>query len=159
MNQTKRDIIIKLETINKIPKGGKLNLVNNEIEIYKNNWYEWIKRTMSKDGRNNTINYLYNFYDHILLISNELMENNNAKNKIVDLISISVSLINSLIGIYNLRFTYLKDEKVGSQLTFIGTHYIIAQFNKINEYINANDSDIDIYKKLNTEIKELILNF
>ena len=58
MNHTKRDLIIKLETLSRIPKNGRLNLTSNDIEIYQNTWGEWLRRKIYSDGREKTIERL-----------------------------------------------------------------------------------------------------
>jgi hypothetical protein len=161
MNHTKRDIIIKLETLSRIPKNGKLKLANNEIEIYSNSWIEWLKRWGNGDGRNNTVDHLNSFFDHIILTTDDMMSyienNDDAKNKANDLSAIALALANSIIGINNLRETYVKDEKTSAQLRFICEQYISIQYHKISDALDSYNGKL--VPKLKSDIKDLINSY
>lgn len=161
MNHTKREIIVKLETLSKIPKNGKLNFTSNDIDIYQNTWIEWVRRWSYGDGRNNTIDNLNNFFDHIILTTDDMIIyvqskgiDYECKNKANDLSTIALALANSIIGINNLRETYSKDEKINAQLRFICEQYISIQYHKIVEALSEYNSLL--VPKLKADIKDLI---
>lgn len=164
MNHTKRDIIIKLETLSKIPKNGKLNFTSNDIDIYQNTWVEWARRWSNGDGRNNTVDNLNSFFDHIILTTDDMLsyiQDKNVsfecKNKAYDLSTIALALANSIIGINNLRETYVKDEKIGAQLRFICEQYISIQYHKIIETLETYNNKL--VPKLKSDIKDLINSY
>jgi hypothetical protein len=165
MNHTKRAIIIKLETMSRIPKNGKLNLTANDIEIYQNTMFAWFKRWSSGDGRENTVNHLNQFFDHVLLTTDDMIDcvigsskiitmNDECKNKADDLSTIGLALANSIAGVNNLRETYIKDEKTNAQLRFICEQCIAIQYHKIIETLESYNPKL--IPKLKSDIKDLI---
>ena len=159
MNHTKREIIIKLETLSKIPKNGKLNLTANDIEIYQNSWADWFKRWSSGDGRNNTITHLNHFFDHVLLTTDDIIscissEQNDSKSKADDLNTIGIALANCIVGMNNLRETYIKDDKTNAQIRFICEQCIALQFHKRVESLELYDQILVPRPK--QDIKDLI---
>jgi len=173
MNHTKREIIIKLETLSRIPKNGKLNLTANDIEIYQSTMLEWIKRWASGDGRENTVSHLNHFFDHVLLTTDDMIDcisgagpgagsacpdarsvNDECRKKANDLSTIALALANSIAGINNLRETYVKDEKTNAHLRFICEQYIALQYHKIIETLESYN--IKLMPKPKPDIKDLI---
>lgn len=159
MNHIKRNLIIKLETLSRIPKNGKLNLSANDIEIYQNNWVEWFKRWKSGDGREKTVERLNSFYDHVLQTSNDMIncisvKCDDIREKAEDLSAIATELANSIIGINNLRDTYIDDQKINAELRFICEQYITVPFHKIVESLELYDHKLT--PKLKPEVRDLI---
>ena len=169
MNHTKREIIIKLETLSRIPKNGKLNLTANDIEIYQNTWGDWFRRWSLGDGRENTVSHLNHFYDHVMLTTDDMMDcingseidqhqtigtRDECRKKANDLSTIALALANSIVGINNLRETYIKDEKTNAQLRFICEQYITLQYHKIIDTLESYNSKL--LPRLKSDIKDLI---
>jgi len=162
MNHTKRDLIIKLETLSRIPKNGKLNLTANDIEIYQNGWIEWFKRWKNGDGREKTIERLNHFFDHVLQTSNDMINCiaincEDIKDKAEDLNAIATELANSIVGINNLRDTYVDDQKINAQLRFICEQYIAVQYHKIIDSLEHYNKKL--VPKLKPDVRDLISTY
>lgn len=164
MNHTKRDLIIKLETLSRIPKNGKLNLSANDIEIYQNGWVEWFKRWKSGDGREKTIERLNHFFDHVLQTSNDMITCiqgdpgcDDIKDKAEDLNAIATELANAIVGINNLRDTYIDDQKINAQLRFICEQYIAVQYHKIIDALEHFEKKL--IPKLKPDVRDLISSY
>lgn len=162
MNHIKRNLIIKLETLSRIPKNGKLNLTANDIEIFQNSWIEWFKRWKSGDGREKTVERLNSFYDHVLQTSNDMINCiavrcDDVRDKAEDLSAIATELANSISGINNLRDTYIDDQKINAELRFICEQYITVPFHKIVDALEIYDKKL--VPKLKPEVRDLIATY
>ena len=162
MNHTKRDLIIKLETLSRIPKNGRLNLTSNDIEIYQNTWGEWLRRKIYSDSREKTIERLNSFFDHVLQTSNDMINCiaigcEDIKEKAEDLNAIATELANAIVGINNLRDTYIDDQKIGAQLRFICEQYIAVQYHKIIDALEHYEKRL--VPKLKPDVRDLISSY
>ncbi len=162
MNHIKRDLIIKLETLSRIPKNGKLNFSVNDIEIYQNSWVEWFKRWKSGDGREKTIERLNLFFDHALQTCSDMIDCisigcDDIRDKAEDLNAIATELANAIVGINNLRDTYIDDQKINSQLRFICEQYIAMQYHKISDALERYDKKL--IPKLKPDVRDLIISY
>lgn len=162
MNHTKRDLIIKLETLSRIPKNGRLDLTSGDIEICYYGWTEWLKRKIYRDGKEKTIERLNYFFDHVLQTSNEMIncistDCDDIKDKAEDLSAIATELANSIVGINNLRDTYVEYQKINAQLRFICEQYIAVQYHKIVDALERYEKRL--IPKLKPDVRDLITSY
>lgn len=143
-----QNILINLNIISKIKPNDKI-FINDEnyISIESNSIFQGIIRFIYKNSRSRNISNLNNFYNtvfaHInsLLISKylnmvnnrlEIIQNGNSielfLSTVADLKEISIYIKESIIGLTNLRETYVSDTLTVSKIDII--------ISSINGYIN-----------------------
>ena len=134
--------LTKLRIIGKIPINGKLDITNNDLNIYNGGIFNWCLRKLYGDNKNNTTKYLIDLYREINNFSDQLMNNiDNEQNninklkKINMLVSLTEKVKESMIGIENLIGTYIDYIKVISQLECLEQDIIIPQYNSIKKFI------------------------
>ena len=134
--------LTKLRIISKIPINGKIDITNNDLNIYDNNIVNWCFRKFYGDNKYNATKYLTDLYREINSFSDQLMysiesDNNNIyKNKKINmLVTLAEKIKESMMGIKNLIGTYKGYIKVISMLECLEQDIIIPQYNIIKKFI------------------------
>lgn len=145
--------ITKLRIISKIESGGKLNTINNKLDIYKNGIKNWLKRNYYGDGRKQTVLYLKHLYKEIRLFSNSLINNIHYEKESLDvdrkldlLISLAEQIRESIIGIKNLKETYKNCPRTLASLECIENDCALTLYKYIKLFI-PKDKYTEILKK------------
>jgi hypothetical protein len=134
--------LTKLSIISKIPSNGKINITNNDLNIYYDSVVNWMLRKFHGDNKYNATKYLTELYREINLFSDQLMYsieseiNNTTKIKKINmLVSLAEKIKESMIGVKNLIGTYKEYLKVISLLECLEHDIIIPQYRCIKEFI------------------------
>lgn len=134
--------LTKLRIISKIPVNGRLNITNNDLDIYKDSFINWFLRKWGNDCKDNATKYLYDLYREINSFSNQIMDNINFEQTesrkvilIIMLVSLAEKIKESLIGIRNLIGTYKDWLKTCSNLECLEQDIIISQFRILKNFI------------------------
>jgi hypothetical protein len=142
METIAQQYLTKLRIITKIPENGRLNLTNNDLNIYVSGFWSWVYRKSQGDGKLNTVNYLSSFYREINTFTTELMNSINVEKneivktqKIIWLSSIAEKIKESTVGINNLIKTYRLYHKIISTLESIRQDIIDTQLKNILLFI------------------------
>lgn len=137
--------LTKLRIISKIPANGKLDITNNDLNIYYDSVVNWMLRKFHGDNKYNATKYLTEIYREINLFSDQLMYNieseintNEKLKKMNMLISLAEKLKESMSGIKNLMGTYKEYVKVISSLECLEQDIILPQYNTIKKFIPEN---------------------
>ena len=153
--------LTKLRIISKIPINGKIDITNNDLNIYNGTIINWCLRKFYGDNKYTAIKYLTDLYREINSFSDQLMysiesdKNNISKNKKINMLVTLVEKVKeSLIGIKNLIGTYKGYIKVISNLECLEQDIIIPQYNNIKKFI-PNEYHTNIIK---SEINLLYTN-
>lgn len=142
MDNVLHTYLTKLRIISKIPANGKLDITNNDLNIYHDSIVNWILRKFHGDNKNNATKYLTDIYREINLFSDQLMysiesELNSATKvkKMNMLVSLAEKIKESLVGIKNLIGTYKEYLKVISVLECLEHDIIMPQYRSIKKFI------------------------
>ena len=134
--------LTKLRIISKIPVNGRLNITNNDLDIYKESFINWILRKWGNDCKDNATKYLYDLYRDINSFSNQIMDNINFEqiesrkvSLIIMLVSLTEKIKESLSGIRNLIGTYKEWLKTSSNLECLEQDIIMPQFRILKNFI------------------------
>ena len=134
--------LTKLRIISKIPVNGRLDITNNDLDIYKDSFINWILRKWSNDCKDNATKYLYDLYREINAFSNQIMDNINFEQLesrkvclIIMLVSLAEKIKESLSGIRNLIGTYKDWLKTSSNLECLEQDIIMPQFRILKNFI------------------------
>mgnify|MGYP007125718649 FL=1 len=134
--------LTKLRIISKIPANGKLDITNNDLNIYYDSVVNWVLRKFHGDNKYNATKYLTDIYREINLFSDQLMysiesEMNNVTKikKMNMLVSLAEKIKESMIGIKNLIGTYKEYLKVISLLECLEQDIILPQYRSIKKFI------------------------
>lgn len=134
--------LTKLRIISKIPTNGRLNITNNDLDIYKESFINWILRKWGSDCKDNATKYLYDLYRDINSFSNQIMDNVNFEQVesrkvclIIMLVSLAEKIKESLSGIRNLIGTYKEWLKTSSNLECLEQDIIMPQFRILKNFI------------------------
>jgi len=134
--------LCKLRIISKVPIGGKLDISQNDLNIYYGGIVAWMFRKAYGDNKDNATKYLIELYKEINSFSDQMMYNiNMEKNSIVIrkkinmLVSLTEKLKESLIGIRNLIGTYKYYLKIVSLLECLEQDVIIPQYKSLIKFI------------------------
>lgn len=149
--------LCKLRIISKIPVGGKLNITQNDLNIYYGGLFGWLFRKAYGDNKDNAAKYLVDLYREINSFSEQLMYNIEIENsevrkrkKIAMLVSITEKLKESLTGVRNLIGTYKSYLKIVSLLECLEQDVIIPQYRILLKFIP------DVY---HTEILKTVITY
>lgn len=134
--------LCKLRIIGKVPIGGKLDISQNDLNIYYGGIVGWFLRKAYGDNKDNATKYLVDLYKEINAFSDQMMYNiNMEKNNIIIhkkinmLVSLTEKIKESLIGIRNLIGTYKYYLKIVSLLECLEQDVIIPQYKSLMEFI------------------------
>ena len=134
--------LTRLRIISKIPSNGKIDITNNDLNIYYNSIPNWIRRKIQGDNKDNATKYLMDLYREINEFSDQLMYNINTEDdpinkrkKIIMLVSLAEKIKESLMGIRNLIGTYKDYLKTVSLLECLEQDIIIPQFRVLKSFI------------------------
>lgn len=134
--------LTRLRIISKIPSNGKIDITNNDLNIYYNSIPNWIRRKIQGDSKDNATKYLMDLYREINEFSDQLMYNINTEDdpitkrkKIIMLVSLAEKIKESLMGIRNLIGTYKDYLKTVSLLECLEQDIIIPQFRVLKSFI------------------------
>lgn len=144
--------LCKLRIIGKIPVGGKIDITNNDLNIYTPNFFNWVYRKVNGDCKDNAALYLLNLYKDVINISEQVMyeielERSEIlkKKKFSILISLTEKLKESIYGIKNLIDTYKNYLKITSQLECLEHDVIIPHYKRLINFI-PSEFHTDILK-------------
>ena len=134
--------LTKLRIISKVPLNGRLDITNNELDIYKDSFIGWVLRKWGSDCKDNATKYLYDLYREINSFSSQIMDNINFETSetrkvflIMMLVSLTEKIKESLVGIRNLIGTYKDWLKTSSNLECLEQDIIIPQFRILKNFI------------------------
>lgn len=131
-----------LRIISKIPKHGRISIIENEIYIYEYTILNWVYRKLTQDNKYDSVQYLQTFYldlnnfidDFNIKMSIDLSNESRQKKKIL-LISIIILLKKSICGIENLINTYRLYPEIVSILELIINDIINPQYNRLSKFL------------------------
>lgn len=142
MNNILHTYLTKLRIISKIPVNGKIDITNNDLNIYYDSVMNWMLRKFHGDNKYNATKYLTDLYREINSFSDQLMysiesEMNNVTKikKINMLVSLAEKIKESMFGIKNLIGTYKEYLKVISLLECLEQDIILPQYRSIKKFI------------------------
>mgnify|MGYP001030664425 CR=1 FL=1 len=142
MDNILHSYLTKLRIISKIPTNGKLDITNNDLNIYYSSVVNWMLRKFHGDNKYNATKYLTDIYREINLFSDQLMysiesEMNNITKikKINMLVSLAEKIKESMVGVKNLIGTYKEYPKVISLLECLEQDIILPQYRSIKKFI------------------------
>lgn len=134
--------LTKLKIISKIPVNGRLDITQNDLNIYEWSIMNWLWRKTYSDSKYNATKYLIDLYREINSFSEQLMLNISSENigtyrqrKLILLVSLTEKIKQSITGIRNLMGTYKGYLKVVSQLECLEQDIIIPQYNTLKAFI------------------------
>ena len=122
--------LLNLKIISKLEENDKLITNQDILKIAKPVIFQGIRRWYSKEGRETTMDKLYEIFNQSFKITDELLLNEKSDNKEENNLNDSNSQIfqkfiveftNSINGIDNLKKTYKDDVPMKSQLDMIGS--------------------------------------
>ena len=158
MENIAQQYLTKLRIIAKIPEYGQLDLTNNDLNIFSFGLFTWINRKISGDGKDNTVNFLRNFYREVMGFTSELMlsiESDtcgiNKNRKYILLASLADKVKESTTGIQNLMTTYKSWHKIISVLESIQQDIIECQLKNILIFL-PNKFKTKLLTEMHTEI-------
>ena len=134
--------LTKLRIISKIPQNGRLDITNNDLNIYQNSLSNWFLRKIHGDNKHNSTKYLVDLFNEINSFSDQMMYNITIEcddiiklKRIVLLVSLAEKIKESLIGIRHLIDTYKDYLKTVSLLECLEQDIIIPQFLLLKKFI------------------------
>ena len=142
MDNTLYIYLSKLRIISKIPINGKLNICNNDLNIYNDTFINWVTRKINGDSRESSTKYVIELYKEIINFSDQMMysissdiDDSHKMKKMNMLISLTEKLKESLNGIQHLIGTYKYDIKITSMLECLEQDVILPQYRIIKNFI------------------------
>lgn len=136
------NFLCKLKILSKIPIDGKLNIINNDLNIYDGTFISWLSRKLYSDNKDNAVKFLIDLYRDILLFTGQLIcdinseyDENKKLKKILLLVSLTEKLKESTIGIHNLINTYKDFLKTVSILECLEHDIIIPHIDLLIKFI------------------------
>ena len=128
--------LIQLSRLSKIPENAKLDTLNNEINIYVDNWWNRLRRAVSGDGRTRNFTVVKNVVNILIDSSNFLMQSDSDESREV-LIRILNQFDAARIGLGVLiNSTYANDPNAAGSLEYISNDLLANQIKKIKQSIN-----------------------
>ena len=67
--------LCKLRIISKVPVGGKLDISQNDLNVYYGGFFGWLLRKAYGDNKDNATKYLVELYKEINSFSDQIMYN------------------------------------------------------------------------------------
>jgi hypothetical protein len=142
MENITHNYLTKLRIISKIPINGRLDITQNDLNIYHWSILNWTWRKIYGDSKENTAKYLTDLYREVNSFSDQMMHNitteqmeTHKNRKLTLLISLTEKVKQSITGIRNLIDTYKGYLKVVSQLECLEQDIITPQYNLLKSFI------------------------
>lgn len=139
MKPTTRDNLEHLRTISLLKTGEKLETYNS-LRIYQASWYNMISRWWTKDGKDETINYLKSLYEKVDDEVSLFLKSTDDKNitpNIQILINYTEVVRKSIDGLYNLSITYKNYPHIVAQISGIVNDMAMLTYCRLMESIPA----------------------
>jgi len=113
----------RLKVFTLISEGEKIGRYNNEYYIFSNTWSRQMWRWYYNENRNNTFSYLDSEFDDFVKFLDLIIETINSeinKSIYVKLINkINFFIKNIIVGLYNLKKTYIDCDKLNNKVDSI----------------------------------------
>ena len=113
----------RLKVFTLISEGEKIGRYNNEYYIFSNTWSRQMWRWYYNENRNNTFSYLDSEFDDFVKFLDLIIETINSeinKSIYVKLVNkINFFIKNIIVGLYNLKKTYIDCDKLNNKVDSI----------------------------------------
>ena len=137
-------ILVDLEILGQIKENDKLAVSNivgaTKLFVSQYSSLNWLARMYNGYNRTDSIVYLENLTIKIETSSRNIIEGN-----FLDMaLSLKTSIENALVGITNLKITYINDTEIIARITIL-TNKLTKVVEHLNDYINTINSALYSY--------------